>query len=164
MNRKWLQGILFIAVFGIWSLVIYRFVGTNENENFAYTLPIVSLGNKNKEIVSELKLSLDYDDPFLKHEVQSDRTAPDRVAGQTRRPSPIPQTQTITAFVWPDLIYNGLIKNRQTSIEHGLITINKSNRIVHSGDMIEGLVVMRLTKNEIVLRAKNGEQKLWLAQ
>jgi hypothetical protein len=146
--------ILFPIVLVIWGFIAYRFVGFLKQDKFAISKSTNDEININQAGLTRdtFTISANYRDPFL--------------SNIHYQPAPTSNSSTIKPAAsatkisrpWPILAYHGLIKNTNTNKVNALLSINKKMKNVSTSDEIEGLKILNIQRDSIVVRFNNEKK------
>lgn len=149
---------LIIAVvlnIAVWSFFAYRFyIAFHEGEDLEIEnvrVPVVKTLNAD---TIEYKLSLNYDDPFLKKESHRSKA----INLPKEQVKLVPKKVEKEPVKMPDIKYLGLVKNSSSGIATAIISVNGQSKIVKANESVEGIVIKSFDGNELV--AYVGKVKL----
>ena len=146
MKKQIVVGILVIAVFVVWGLVIYRVFKDAElpDSSLQDNVPVKSVVNKIRD-----SLKLDYSDPFLDEVISNEEKSADGDSSclDQERPEP-PLT--------PTLIYKGIISDGYE--HHAMVLQNGELLVLKANDFIGDFRIVSFTPEIITLQ--NGGNKI----
>src|ERR1041385_5081225 len=125
----------------IWGFFIYRFyTAYHESDQEIATEPkMENIGSPVRDS-AEYKLSLAYDDPFLKKGSASEAyTFKGNEISKKQEDKNIvkPKIKQETVKLMPDIKYLGLVKNSTSGSVTAIVTINGSSKLIKQDEMIE---------------------------
>lgn len=113
------------------------------------------------------KLSLNYDDPFLKDGPKPKNNGNNASSNPNQQSTVVKQmpavkTPTVAPVVKPpaDIKYLGLVKNNNTGIATALISLNGKSFVVKKGDVIETLSVKEVASDYVELKEGKNIMKI----
>ena len=147
----------------VWGLIVYRIVAgmSDDDEN--------TIVAKHKEIrnYTEPKevftLNLNYPDPFLKGgstasaQGYSINTGSVQTTNTSKKKAIIKEARPITPAVvidWSFIHYIGLIGNKTNAQKIGLANINSKETVLKEKDLVDGVSVLRLSKDTLFISYK----------
>lgn len=124
--------------------------------------------DKPRKPKESIQLSLNYEDPFLKASGSIQHVAKTYDETTTRKkiqPVKSSSTKTLTPptapIKWPELSFKGIIENKKKGEVLGIVSINNSDRIIKTNDRMGDFIIEAIQKDQVVLRHKQGETKLY---
>ena len=161
MNPKYTKYILIAAIIGIWSAIIYQFVGSGGEEvlpEIPYTATLTGF-DLQKE-VSEL--NLDYRDPFLgdnyvKPSNSNGTSATQVVSNNTKQPEPTPEPEVTKE--WPAIQYMGMVKNLQADQGLVMLSVGGKSHVIGKGDAIDDVTLVDYWRDSALV-AMAGDTKM----
>lgn len=165
MKKKIYTGILFLAVVIIWGYVGFQFINGMSAEEEELSLDELTDSSPTPiKLNTKQALKLNYQDPFLKSQIISQKKIVPTVNQQ--KPSSIKKTEAIptiiTTFNWPVITYKGLIQNQnRTNRVLGLIQIDGKECLVKPGEKINNLLITSIKKDKVEISA-DGQTKSFL--
>ena len=152
-----------LAVWGYVGWKVYGALQGDEEPDFAMD----QAGIKKIEPVvkpDSVQLSLNYEDPFLKHGNFSSGK-PKQVASSTApkiqsapKPAMVKPVATPTMAPVMDIKYLGLIKNSSGNTMTALLSINGRSSFIKQNEVIEGFTVKEISAESILLL--KGKEKI----
>ena len=160
-GKKGVYSLILINVL-VWGFFVYRFYAAfhetdesiSSNETHAIKLDEI------KDSVG-YKLSLNYDDPFLKKEPQKKNYDRSNSNQQSKNTSPkiVAQKQpTVAPIQIPVIKYLGSVKNSTSGIATAIITLNGQSKLVKPNETVDGVLIKSFDNNE--LNATWGKEKI----
>lgn len=151
-NKKSLL-ILIPAVIGIWGYIVFTFFSKPEAVEVSQSLAQINeLENKNNTPINEIKLNLNYKDPFLKGkfkpqpEKKINRSFENRVKPNPKSIKPI----SIVEERWPKIEYKGFLKPSNTD-KVAIIKIESQTMFKSQNDSIGDILVLEITPDSLIL-------------
>lgn len=142
MKNKKAVYLLIILIAGIWAVILYRFFnfassddGNTEFQS-SFVPPVL-----NASVNDTFSISANYRDPFL-GKVQSDEVKKPKVT----QPQP---KKVIEPLKWPTITYGGMIKNRKSSAQLCMVSINGQSNFMKEGDAIADVELKKIYKDSI---------------
>ncbi len=165
MKNKKVTYLLLASVAVVWGLIVYRIVLGLGDDTDSLAAPSAK---KDIVVYSEkkeaYKLLLNYADPFLKggRGISSGLTGGALstnvyASSATRQPAKVTakkEPKPVVAPVvidWSFISYIGLIGNRNSAQKIGLLTVHAKEFVVKEKDVVDGVTVVRLTKDTLAV-------------
>lgn len=150
----------------IWGFIGYKIYSVlNEDEGVLPQDLKVTKTKINKTDSIEYTLSLNYDDPFLKKEIETKqfhkepRSVPknDKSNSQNSKPQkPVDLTPP------KEIKYLGLIQNKTSGISTAMLSINGRSYIVKKSETVEGVTIKSIENESICV--KDGKKTLTIGK
>ncbi len=161
MKKKNVTYLLLVLVAGIWGYLFYKFFSDLNPEKAVEvnTNPIqFAKIEETKDTVYVLMAN--YKDPFLGTAFSNSSlsTIKRKLTVPKISKLNIPIITTVSAIVWPDVKYLGLISHQANAKHMGIININNKEYTVTEGMIIEEFKILKLTKSNITLVYKGVEK------
>lgn len=166
VKNKTTTYILLTGVLLIWGLVFYRvFAGLSSEDEISYQLPqkkIVQDIEQNKE--EAFVLFANYRDPFLGNTSKaisgagSVTVVPGNNTSQVKSKKKEPEKKEPTD--WSFLDYIGIVNNKETNKQVGLLVISGKEYMVNDKDVINEVTIVKKVKDSLLVEYR-GEKK-WL--
>jgi len=154
-KNKRINYLLIPLVILIWGIIIYKIFFTNKSYSTNQSQIILSQKNKIKPLANRTyKLTLNYLDPFLKGEV--DTEVIDEVNDNNYYGYNTDQLTGNNYIQWPAVKYFGLSQNNKSKV--GWLNIDGKSILVHNGDEHNNVYVKKIMGDSILLQFK-GEFK-----
>lgn len=161
MKNKALTYILLIAVGFIWYKVFFRIKDNLTGEDAQVVAPNQQMDQIRIATRDTVELQLNYRDPFggIKRSIQSGATGeipvPSPIANTPRRP-PAPQ------FIWPNIEYYGLIRNRSSKDPLALVKADGLILNLRNGDEIfNEIYVKSIAPDSVIIGYKKKRQTFY---
>lgn len=150
-NRK-LVYILVPLLLAIWGTIVYRLLNVVTNKDISNKPDTGQLmaGNKTSACVDTFTLTLNYPDPFFVKMIKRVAIGSEQSLLKVIKPEKkVVATPQAATFVWPTIIYGGLVKNQKLNKLLALIQINGSATIMQTGDIAQELKLLKVTNDSI---------------
>jgi hypothetical protein len=156
MKNKKLLYILLPAVILIWGMIIYRVLNGSKSE-----MPATGDVLKNNTSVigvsdDSFSLSAAYPDPFRAEPVKHSVLA----AGSSvplKQPAKEKKTLPPVNASWPQVTYNGVIKNQQSKKELAMVQVNGQSSFMKAGDVTNDVQLLKIFRDSI--QVQYGKEK-----
>ena len=157
MNKKLSTIALIIVAAGIWIAAVILLRNkfyNNPADNDNYVAPVTSIINdENGGEVQKIELLLNYKDPFLKNTyVPTVNLNPNGGVDAVK-----PLTQQ-----WPEIVFVGVVKNNTSLKKVALITINQEEMLLGINDEYEGIKLVSIAQDELILTFAGEKKKITL--
>jgi hypothetical protein len=154
---------------GIWGTIFYRvYVGMEsdgENNFQTWQLPIIDTTAAIEE--AGFALRMDYGDPFFGKNYEPVYKDEFSEASPSFATSSITQAPPVTNIVkkknikFPEIIYQGLVTNKQTNQKVAILKINQKTHRLKSGQQVNDIRLVQMSKDSVRIYYK-GETKTFV--
>ena len=157
-NKKALY-ILIPAVVLVWGVIFYK-IFTKVNNNQEFTQPVQTVAKPDTTQSEPLNYSIqaNYRDPFLKEKVQIKEKNKEEEETKTKKSRNNRRRRVVQRTRWPDVRYQGVIKNRKNDRYVILIEINNKQHLFHQGDTIHEMCLEKFTKDTVHLKYQDDRR------
>ena len=157
MKKKKTTYILLVIVALIWGVIIYRLIGGGASPEISINSPMPEIEKKERcmEKPDSVKLSLNYTDPFLKRNLAYKKPS----VSLTTAPPPPKVTvnkEVVANIIWPQIDFDGIIESKDELLV--MLQINKSSHIIEKGKVEQGISVIAVSQDSILLSYKHEEK------
>jgi hypothetical protein len=151
MKNKKLTYLLLPLVIIIWGTIFWKFfTGMGKKDDKIFT-PIVHLSNESlKEETDTIRLSFQYNDPFLHNLRENTVAKPTANENVVRKPNIV--------VAWPKVEYRGSVGKHSQSKYLGLIKLSGKENLISEGDVIENMRVLNVTPDSVELEFMNDKR------
>lgn len=160
MSDKIKLYILIPLVIIIWGYAIFALIDItsskqlNNNSLANFELP------ENIDLTQEsYTLILDYKDPFIRN--LPTKPANDPIQSPEDKKEEVETEKPEKIVPWPNLIYSGTIKNKNSNNEVAILNIDRNDVLLRKGDTFKDLQLIEVTSDSILVRF-NKEEKYFL--
>lgn len=160
MKNKKLLIILIPATLLLWGMIIYKiFSVASGGDDIGQVQGTVSVvNNDNNALTDTFSINPTYRDPFLG---KTNKTATIAIVGSSNSkpistPKPIATNPINKTF--PNIIYGGLIKNKQSNKQLVLIQINGQSNIMKIGDIVNEVELTKVFRDSIEVKFKKEKK------
>jgi hypothetical protein len=148
-----------IFIWGYISYMLYvRFSNKDDEPIFNES---VSQAEFSKEDTVEYKLSLNYDDPFLKERLIKKNQHTNR-NGNSLTSYPKTSKPSVKEVKRNEITYLGLVQNKSNGSKTAMVSINGQSHLIKAGSIINGLAFQKIDRDFIVV--KDGKEKLTISK
>ncbi|MES2141095.1 MAG: hypothetical protein V4511_15420 [Bacteroidota bacterium] len=154
MKNKKLLYILIPVVLLVWGVIIYRIFNVVNGSNSNEVLKSVIIENVNNEnLIDTFSIHPNYRDPFISKRAKK-TTSENKVVSAITKPDIIKKvTNTVpVSNKWPNIVYNGLIKNEKSNKQLALVQINGQANILQLGNVAEGVELTKIFRDSIEVK------------
>lgn len=156
MKNKKMVGFLVIIAVIIWGLIFYKIfntIGAHDNANSNMTIEI-SRRDTSFHKADTFMIMNNYRDPFL-----GTRTANYKKENANAvKKNVIPAPKVATTVKWPVIVYNGIIKKKESVRPLALVKIDGKSEFMTKGYVVDEVELINLYKDSISV-GFNGERK-----
>jgi hypothetical protein len=138
MRNKKMIFILLALVIIVWGTIVYRIYFTFNKEEIKYINTVKPL-YMSKDSTENFTVVANYRDPFLDEEKR------DKPQVATLR-KPVVKPQQVN---WPTIRYGGIIKNRMSSKQLVLLTVNGREKIIRVRENADGVILSKIFKDSV---------------
>ncbi|MFW5852299.1 MAG: hypothetical protein ACOCWB_08750 [Bacteroidota bacterium] len=160
MKKKNVTYLLLVIVIVVWGIILYKiyeYISTDSDKSSPMAIDTTSF-QETTIPTDTFSLSLDYQDPFLKKQLNY-RTKPSLTKKHSHTPKktqPKITKQTIQKTIWPHITYDGMIRSDETNL--ALLQINNQSYIIALGEEEKNIHVKQLFQDSILLLYKDEEK------
>ena len=153
MKNKKVIYLLLGVVLLVWGLIFYRlFSGMGPSENRTSSSTGIYKDSTEKNVADTFSIVGHYRDPFL-----------GTMASDKPEIKPGPHVALVAKVLppplaWPVTGYGGMIKNQKSNKQLVLIQINSQNHLMKTGDAMEGIQLLKITKDSVELSFQKGKK------
>lgn len=165
MKGKPLNIILFITLFVIWGMIIFRFLSNGDMDDEIYLPETNTITSKIVLAEDDYIVDGNYRDPFLGRRSHS-YLAPNKptpVTSIQKKPKNLKPPLAIVPTDWSFIVYRGEFKTKKHDGMVGLVEINKKDRIVKEGDILDQVTFKKIYKDSIQVTFKNETTYIYKA-
>lgn len=156
-NNKTTQIFLAIALIGIWGTIFYRVYegmkGDGDSNLQTWQLPIIDTTATIEE--AGFTLRLDYGDPFFGRTYEAptydefaEMSSSSGLSAITQAP-PVVQTNQKKNIQFPEIVYQGLVTNRQNNQKVAILKINQKTHRLKSGQKVNDIQLMQMHRDSV---------------
>jgi len=171
-NNKSVQIFLGIALLGIWGTIIYRVVDAMKgDEPIIFSKNDFPIDTTSKKIKEAFKLRMDYGDPFLGQPMTRQSVAFNDEMNSGNNNASISESPPATQLpvkpkkkvVFPQITYQGMVKNNSTGTKIALLKILSQSRRIKNGEDFNGVRVLQIERDSVRIYFK-GEMRTFRKQ
>ncbi|MBL7883257.1 MAG: hypothetical protein JNL69_04270 [Bacteroidia bacterium] len=152
MKNKKVLYLLLPAVVLLWGTIVYKITSglssTNEN-NTPQNIQTQTLSNENN-IADTFSISLNHRDPFRDDQrhssIQNASLPNNKTVKQESKPNPSIKTNNTS-----NIVYIGMIKNKNSNKELALIQIDGQSYTITNGEKISGFELKKIYRDSILV-------------
>lgn len=140
--------ILLLLVAVIWGIIIYRILNTLNSP----TISVLSNTDKvvnndtSRFIRDTFQISNNYRDPFLGTIIRANKEVN---GGAKMNKEKQPKVQVATVTKWPAIVYNGMIRKKESVQMVALLKIDGKTDVVAKGSSMSGVQLVSVYKDSI---------------
>jgi hypothetical protein len=163
MKNKSTMYVLLAGVLIVWGLIFYRvFAGMNSDDTASFVIPQKKSSQSTTQKEEEpFILIANYRDPFLGGVSRPISNAISTVNNSSRQfKSNLKKSKEV--IDWSFLDYIGIVNNKETKKNVGLLIISGKEYMVNDGEVINGVTILRKERDSIQVEYV-GEKK-WVTR
>jgi hypothetical protein len=151
LNNKNLKYFLFSIVIIVWGLIILSIIKSLSSQKAARDEAKLQIHHAQNYFVDTFILIQDYPDPFLPSNDSLD--AQDRISNVSNRTNPpiVSEDSLFRIKINKSVKLNGVIKSSGDKKMIGMITINGKEYVVKSGQIVEDVLISKITKDAVMI-------------
>lgn len=166
MKNKKFTYILIPLVLVLWGTIVYRIFHTVNNNNSTTLMDKdSSVSTIQGQIVPDtFSIHPDYNDPFQRQKAKNPNSSKIHIQAVTNHSQEQQNTKQainqIVALTWPNIIYNGLVKNQKSNKQLAILQVNGQSNIMQVGDIIADVKLVKITTDSVELVFQNTKKAI----
>ncbi|MFH0894964.1 MAG: hypothetical protein V2A54_11075 [Bacteroidota bacterium] len=161
MKGKKSQYILLPLALILWGLIIYKVIlYLNDPGDSPEPIAENNAPRNKSNLKDTFKLLGNYRDPFL-----GGTYVPVRNDNQNTNTSlkkgnkaPVTKTEPVTTAKWPEVVYGGMIENKNYKKAVVILRINGKERLMSKGDNYDGVSLLRISRDSVHVSFNNQKK------
>lgn len=165
-NKKTIYFLLPVVI-GIWALIGFKIFNYKNDDNNSFgTLENKNNDNNTESLNENYNLLLNYPDPFLKRKrsyraVNSNSSVNNTSSNKTSNRKTGNNKPVAKESSWPEIEYLGRVKNDHDSRELAFIIIDKKEKLIEPGIIINDVKILAIEGKKITVEFNNEKREIF---
>lgn len=161
MKNKKLLYILIPCTLVLWGIIVYKIVRvTSGNNDFESSVSVtIDKESDTKFGKDTFSIKANYRDPFFGNKFSTNRVYQESnsntqqtIPAHINKPQQNIPKNDIATSNFPNVVYNGIIQNKQTNKSLAIVQINGQSNIMKVGDVFNEVEILKISKDSIEVK------------